>query len=486
MIKKLFKTSFVYIISRALVGIIGVILFTPLLTRIFSQADYGAIEIITTIDALLVAVLIFGLDSAVTRYYFETKNSGDRKTYLATGMIFLLAELVVSFAILFSISDYLSRLIFGNISYSEILRIGFAYVALLVLFNYLLQILRIKFNALSYLVLSVLNIGMVFIAMLVLANFWQQIVDITNLMWIYCGVTFLSLLTALLICRKSLRGHFRLEALKKLLHFGVPLISSGIFIWVLNLIDRFFIIKYYDLEQVGLYSLGVKITLAVSLIITGFLLTWEPFAYSIAKRKSARQIYSRIMTYYLMATFFCAVVICYAAKPLVLLLAPSNYLPVTNIMSVLLLATIFCGAFYVAAIGVNIVKKTQFVTIATFLAAVLNIALNFFLIPKYGIWGASIATMLSYFAATVIVYAFSQKYFYIPYDRIRIIALIFIGTLMLFVYKYFTHFDSLASIFIALAAGVVFAFVTWIFILKASEKTMLVQYFKKKLAHHHG
>ena len=65
-------------------------------------------------------------------------------------------------------------------------------------------------------------------------------------------------------------------------------------------------------------------------------------------------------------------------------------------------------------------KKTYFVSFATFTAALLNIGLNILLIPRYEMIGAAIATIISFAYSFVIIYYFSQKYFPISYDYIRI------------------------------------------------------------------
>src|ERR1700746_3211778 len=48
----------------------------PVYTRIFSPADYGAIELLTVIAAFLSALLVMGMDSAQSFYFFEQKDQG--------------------------------------------------------------------------------------------------------------------------------------------------------------------------------------------------------------------------------------------------------------------------------------------------------------------------------------------------------------------------------------------------------------------------
>ena len=63
--------------------------------------------------------------------------------------------------------------------------------------------------------------------------------------------------------------------------FGVPLIPTALFLWVTNFWDRLFLVKLADTDEVGLYSVGVRIASAMVLLLTAFRLAWPAFAYSI-------------------------------------------------------------------------------------------------------------------------------------------------------------------------------------------------------------
>ncbi|EII3132229.1 polysaccharide biosynthesis C-terminal domain-containing protein, partial [Vibrio parahaemolyticus] len=68
-------------------------------------------------------------------------------------------------------------------------------------------------------------------------------------------------------------------------------------------------------------------------------------------------------------------------------------------------------------------KKTIFISISTTVSLVLNIALNYFWIPFFGIEGAAWATVLSYATLCVLNYIFSVKYLKLS----NLSLLVFIG-----------------------------------------------------------
>ena len=69
------KDSVVYGLGAVLAKGIGFLLL-PVLTRIFTPAEFGAIEMLATIAALLSAVMVMGMDSAQSFYFFEQRDRG--------------------------------------------------------------------------------------------------------------------------------------------------------------------------------------------------------------------------------------------------------------------------------------------------------------------------------------------------------------------------------------------------------------------------
>ena len=85
--------------------------------------------------------------------------------------------------------------------------------------------------------------------------------------------------------------------LRKMNHFGLPLVPSALLLWVTNFSDRFFLVKLTDTSEVGLYSVGVRIASAMVLLLTAFRTAWPAFAYSIKSDDEAKQTYAWVLTY---------------------------------------------------------------------------------------------------------------------------------------------------------------------------------------------
>ena len=81
--------------------------------------------------------------------------------------------------------------------------------------------------------------------------------------------------------------------------FGLPLVPSGLALWALNFSDRFFLARLSGQDDVGRYSIGVRIASAMVLLLVAFRTAWPAFAYSIDDEREAKRTYAFVLTYLL-------------------------------------------------------------------------------------------------------------------------------------------------------------------------------------------
>ena len=74
-LKQLGKDSVIYGVGGVLAR--GVtFLMLPIYTRVFTLADYGTIELLTVMSSFLAVILVMGMDSAQSMYFFKHKEEG--------------------------------------------------------------------------------------------------------------------------------------------------------------------------------------------------------------------------------------------------------------------------------------------------------------------------------------------------------------------------------------------------------------------------
>src|SRR5206468_84836 len=78
---------------------------------------------------------------------------------------------------------------------------------------------------------------------------------------------------------------------------AIPPVSLSM--WVLQLADRFFVLHYRSLSELGVYAVGVKLANLLFLAVTGFALAWSPLMLELHKRdqEGERAFRARVLTY---------------------------------------------------------------------------------------------------------------------------------------------------------------------------------------------
>jgi O-antigen/teichoic acid export membrane protein len=162
------------------------------------------------------------------------------------------------------------------------------------------------------------------------------------------------------------------------------------------------------------------------LLLTAFRTAWPAFAYSIDDDEEARGTYGYVLTYLLFVCSWIALALSLLAPWLVRVLAPTNrdFWPAARVVPELAFAAVAFAGYIVMAIGVGRARRTQFNWVVTGVAAVLNVALNLILIPRYGMLGAAIATAAAYTLMFVGMTLNAQSVFRVPYQWRRVVTVI--------------------------------------------------------------
>ena len=163
-----------------------------------------------------------------------------------------------------------------------------------------------------------------------------------------------------------------------------------------NFSDRLFLVKLADTDEVGLYSVGVRIASAMVLLLTAFRLAWPAFAYSIEDEREAKRTYAYVLTYLVLLTTWVATGLALLSPWIVDWIAAPAFAESSRVVGPLAFAAVAFGGYIVVAIGVGRARRTQFNWVVTGAAAAVNVALNLILIPPYGMMGAAVATIAAY------------------------------------------------------------------------------------------
>ena len=420
-LKQLAKHSAIYGLGTLVSRIIAVLLL-PVYTRFLTPADYGAIETLVAGTAILVTLLRAGTRTAFFRFYFDSPEPADRLLVLRTSFWFTMASSTVGLVTGLVFAAPISQGLFATDERTDLVRAAF--VSLWALMNYeqLTSLFRVEQRSVSYVLATLANLVITVGATIVLVVV-LELGAVGVIVGSFTGT--LAVWTALLAYRREQLGlQFDMALFRRMEHFGLPLVPSGLALWAVNFSDRFFLVKLAGAAETGLYSVGVRMAAAVVLLLWAFRAAWPAFAYSIEDEDEARRTYGFVLTYLLFICSWLSLALGLLAPWLVRLLTTPEFYDAARVVAPLAFAaTIFAG-YIVVAIGVSRSRRTQFNWVVSGTGALVNVALNLALIPRYGMIGAAIATIGAYATMFVGMTLRAQHVYPVAYQWWRVVVVV--------------------------------------------------------------
>jgi len=417
-LKKLGKHALIYGTGVVLTRAVGFLLI-PLYTHYLTPKDYGTLELIDLTGYIIGYFMGMGLDQAVVRYYHQYADPKDKEAVLSTATWFTALWCAIMVAILVPLTPVLSQLIFGSNEYAPLLMLSWAGLFLGSVVGIQKAIIRAQLHSKRFMTLSLVNTGIS-----VLMNiYFIAILRLGVRGMLYSGIISSFLIGAYLWSRTVPRTGAKIDMAKldPMIRYGLPFVPGGIFAFVLNWSDRYFLRHYVDIATVGLYALGYKLGMIVVMLISvPFKFVWSAYIFEIQKRDNAREIYARVATYFLTLYCFVGLAISVLSRELVYIMADPSYRGAEQVIPLVVLGMILMSSDNVFQVGLLIEGRSGYLSVAKGIAAVTNVGLNLVLIPRYGMMGAAWSTTISFgLYCAGIVYA-AQKVYPVPFELARL------------------------------------------------------------------
>jgi O-antigen/teichoic acid export membrane protein len=394
------------------------VLLLPVYTRYLSPADYGLIETLIALSAILTVLLAAGVKSAFFRFYFDEPEGHGQLRVIRTSFWFTMASGTAGLAAGVLLAGPISQLLFGTADHADLVRAAFVGLWAHVNYEQMTSLFRVEQRSVAYLIATLINLGLTVGATVLLVVVWEQgpigviVGNFTGTLLVYVGL--------LAYRREQLGLELDRSLLGEMNRFGMPLVPSALFLWALNFSDRFFLVKLAGPREVGLYSIGVRMASAIILFLAAFRTAWPAFAYSIEDDGEAKRTYSFVLTYIVVITSWMALALGVLAPWLVRLLTTEEFYSAERVVAPLAFAAAAFGAYIVVVIGIGRARRTRSNWVITGAAAALNVALNLVLIPEFGIMGAAVATIAAYGTLFFGMAWKAQQVFPVPYQWRRV------------------------------------------------------------------
>ena len=414
--RRLARHSAVYGIGGLVSRILATILL-PLYTHYLHPGAFGEVEIITAATAVLAIVLQMGIASAFFRFYFDAKEPAAKLTVVRTSFWFTMGAATIGLVLGIAFASQISHLL-GLGDQPWLVCAGAVGLWAQTNYQQLTALFRVEERSTSYAIASVANVLLTVAAMvLFVAVFhWGSVGLVVGN---FTG-TLLVYVVLVAYRNEQLGLEFDRTLLRRMQKFGMPLVPSALALWLINFIDREFISWYNGNAEVGVYSAAVKIASVITFVLIAFRTAWPAFAFSIEDDREARRAYSFVLTYLLAFASWAALALGALAPWWTDLLTAPQYQRAEKAIALLAFSGVVYAGFTVLAIGSGRARRTQLNWIVTGAGAAVNVGLNFWLIPRYGMVGAAISTLVAYVVLFIGMTLYSQHVFPVAYQWRRV------------------------------------------------------------------
>lgn len=224
------------------------------------------------------------------------------------------------------------------------------------------------------------------------------------------------LLSILFLCWMAGLGKFwrpsclNSKLFRKMLHYSAPLIPTAVLWIVISVSDRFFVAYMMGDAENGMYTAANKIPMFLGMASTIFSQAWQISAFTEKDPKAAGKFYTRVFAAFQAGMFVVTGGILLFLKPISSLLLAENFRPAYIVSPLLLLGVLMMCFCNFLASAYSATKHTVNSLVTSSLAAAVNLFLNAVLIPKWGLQGAAVATLASYFSCMLVRLVDARRY----------------------------------------------------------------------------
>jgi len=394
--RQLGKDSLIYGLGGVLAKSIS--FFTlPIYTRIFSPSDYGSLEMLTVISSFLGSILLMGMDSAQSMYFFKNKKEGHEKQASIVSSILQWRLIFGTIIVIIStiISPILNKVFFNGKLEWEYFLVAFSGVLFLQITSQSAEVMRLLYRPWSYIfVVLSQTLSAAVIALILILKFDQGILG-----FFWGGV--ISSLFVALVGWYRVRSYLRFNKLHfdlwpKLIRFGLPLLPASLAMYFMNTSDRWFIQHYHGADTLGLFAVGAKFALLSTLAIETFRKAWWPMAMDSMHSKGGEETFILISDWYIKIGCFLMILLTFLSPWLVKFLTGPDFHDSWPIVGILCWKGLLYGYYMICSAGIWKSEKTYLNFYISIAALLVGLILNFLVVPKYGILGASITTVITF------------------------------------------------------------------------------------------
>ena len=437
-IKSLISQTAAYGLS-SIIGRFLNYLLVPLYTRVFFPDEFGVFTELLAYVGFLLIILTYGMETGFFR--FSENSKYNRNTVYSTVLSSVFYTAFSFSIIIFLFNSEIADLLGYTRNSEYILLLGLT-ISIDAFSAIPFASLRLKNKVRIFVTIKLINISLNIafnlFFLIVLPKyfpgnnfFYQNFYNDSDVGYVFISYFLTSLITLLLLLPEiftALKNYkFDFKVLKIILAYSIPLLFAGLAGMTSESLDKI-LLRYlisvpdniihandYIMSQIGIYGANVKIAVLMTLFIQAFRYAAEPFFFSYAKNDNAKELYAKVMKYFIifsLAVFLGITLLIDFVKYII----DDKYHAGINVIPILLFGKLFFGVIFNLSIWYKLTNKTNYAIILASTGAIITVILNIILVPKFGYIGSAWAAFFAYLSMMVLSYFLGKKYYPIKYD----------------------------------------------------------------------
>jgi len=413
--------TLIYGMGGALTKFVALLLL-PIFTAYLSPAEYGVVAMLALFSAAATALFSCGLGVSIGICYHKDETPGHRHAAIWTAFVIL----ALCVAMLLAASAYVYRdagtLMFGSPQYDGLVLLTLLATGAGILVQPFSLSCQFREKALTFVAISVAAS---------LAGTATSLYLVVALGLGATGVVLGIVVTQVVAfglfvaeCWRNVPFALDRRAAGSLMRHGLPMVPSFLSLYVLQLGGQFILKEISGLDALGVYSVGLSLGMAMSLLVSAFTSAWPQFFLSYwGDRAGAKSVFRKAFTWYVLVFGAASLLFFVWATPVVLAMAAPGYFASHSVVGWVAVAQFLSGAFSILLPAAYFSRRLGVIVPIQTVAALVSIGAACLLVPQRGIEGAAQALALGYLAMCALLYAWNrigQEEFTLSYDWRRI------------------------------------------------------------------
>ena len=390
----------------------------PIYLHAAGAKAYGTVDLMLSAVLLASILLRMGIVTTMSRFTLG-EGETDWAPIIHTIFVFVMTAATLGVLIGWVFRGFIGHVLQVD---TDIVLAGLFGLWISMNYDVMARVYRIERRARSWVRFTLLNILLTTILTLLLVVVFDQ-GALGLLIGNFTGTALVYLLVV--VARRHTIGIRRFDrpVLRDLLTYSLPLMPANIALWALNLADRIQVQRLAGHQELGTYSVAARVGVPVLVLMGAFQTAWAPFAHDVRGQEGddqAKRTYASVLTYWSVVMGWGLVAISLTAPPYIGYFLPKNTQGAMPVVTLLAAGTVLYGGYLIVNIGVTISRRTRMTPLIASAAAAVNLGLNFWAIPHWGIVGAGLTTVLGYALLLWMGWANSQRSYPVPYEWLRV------------------------------------------------------------------